>query len=92
MVRVMALTEREERILRDIACSLRRDDRALARRLGVSTRPDLTAEWLIIAPIAPGLLTAAAGDHWRITVCAVVGVLIAVAGPPAVSIWLSRRP
>lgn len=87
----MALTDREERVLRDIACRLRRDDRALARKLRGRTWPDRTAEWLIIAPVVLGLLVADAGDHWHAAACVALGVLIAVVVPLAVSIWLSHR-
>ena len=87
----MALTEREQRMLRDIASWLRRDDRALARKLCGRTRPGLAAEWLVIAPVVAGLLVAGAGDHWHVTVCLALGVVIAMAAPLVVSIWLSHR-
>ena len=87
----MALTKREERALRDIAYWLRRDDCALARKLRGRTPPDLTAEWLIIAPVALGLLVATVGDHWHVAVAVALGTLIAVVAPLVVSIWLSQR-
>lgn len=87
----MALTEREERALRDIECRLQRDDRALARKLRGRTRPDPAGQWLVIAPVAVGLLVAKVGDCWHITVAVALGVLLAVVAPLALSILLSIR-
>lgn len=87
----MALTEREERLLRDIAYWLQYDDRVLAEKLRGPAPPDLATEWVIIAPVVLGLLVARVGDHLHIAVCVTLGVLIAAAAPLVVSIWLSHR-
>jgi hypothetical protein len=70
---------------------LRRDDRALARKLRGRTLPDLTAEWLIIAPLALGLLMTKLGEQWHLAVCGALGALIALVAPLVVRIWLSQR-
>ncbi|HEX5113971.1 MAG TPA: DUF3040 domain-containing protein [Pseudonocardiaceae bacterium] len=87
----MGLTEHEKQALREIAYWLEREDGVMARKLRGRAWSNAAMEWRVIAPLALGLLVVRLGVSWHATLSVALGVVIAVVGPIAASIWLTTR-